>query len=81
MPAREKQSPHFAELIKRDTPQGTGMYHGYFYSDWSDGNDYTYTNLDGSKYSVKWTSGSGDLVVGKGWNPGGPKYVLRMPMH
>jgi endo-1,4-beta-xylanase len=64
------------ELIQRDTPQGTGVSNGYFYSSWSDGNDFTYNNLPGGEYSVKWTSGSGNLVVGKGWNPGGLKYVL-----
>ncbi len=62
-------------FMKRDTPQGTGMNNGFFYSDWSDGSDYTYNNLAGGEYSVTWTSGSGNLVVGKGWNPGAAKYV------
>jgi len=61
-------------LMKRDTPQGTGINNGFFYSDWSDGSDYTYNNLAGGEYSVTWTSGSGNLVVGKGWNPGAAKY-------
>jgi endo-1,4-beta-xylanase len=61
------------EVVERDTPQGTGTNNGYFYSCWSDGNSFSYNNLAGGEYSVKWTSGSGNLVVGKGWNPGGAK--------
>ena len=61
------------QLMTRDTPQGTGTSDGFFYSDWSDGSSYTYNNLAGGEYSVKWNSGSGNLVVGKGWNPGAAK--------
>lgn len=55
------------------TPNGEGTHGGYFYSWWSDGaSPVTYTNLDGGSYSVEWQAG-GNLVGGKGWNPGGPK--------
>ena len=63
------------KFMKRDTPQGTGTSDGFFYSDWSDGSDYTYYNLPGGEYFVSWKSGSGNLVVGKGWNPGAAKYA------
>lgn len=63
----------YSELVERATPQGTGFSNGYFYSSWSDGSSFTYNNLAGGEYSVQWTSGSGNLVVGKGWNPGGAK--------
>lgn len=63
----------FSEIIHRDTPQGTGTNNGFFYSCWSDGSSFNYNNLEGGRYIVKWGSGSGNLVVGKGWNPGGPK--------
>ncbi|KAE9379478.1 glycoside hydrolase family 11 protein [Stipitochalara longipes BDJ] len=63
------------QAMKRDTPQGTGTDDGFFYSNWSDGKDYTYNNLGSGEYSVSWTSGSGNLVVGKGWNPGAAKNV------
>ncbi|PVH77638.1 glycoside hydrolase family 11 protein [Cadophora sp. DSE1049] len=74
--APSQDLPNFSELIHRDTPQGTGTNNGFFYSCWSDGGSFSYNNLEGGRYSVKWSSGSGNLVVGKGWNPGGPKTVV-----
>ncbi|KAL5327744.1 hypothetical protein ACEPPN_005449 [Leptodophora sp. 'Broadleaf-Isolate-01'] len=71
--APSQDLPDFSEIIHRDTPQGTGMNNGFFYSCWSDGGSFSYNNLEGGRYTVKWSSGSGNLVVGKGWNPGGPK--------
>jgi len=41
------------------------MNNGFFYSCWSDGSSFSYNNLAGGEYSVKWSSGSGNLVVGK----------------
>ncbi|KAJ3093454.1 hypothetical protein HK100_006604 [Physocladia obscura] len=59
-------------LIKRSgTPSSTGYNNGFYYSFWTDGlASATYTNLAGGKYSLTW-SGNGNLVGGKGWNPGG----------
>ena len=55
---------------RQNTPNGEGTHDGYFYSWWSDGaSPATYTNLAGGSYSVTWQSG-GNLVGGKGWNPG-----------
>lgn len=76
--APSQDFPNFSELIHRDTPQRTGTNNGFFYSCWSDGGSFSYNDLEGGRYSVKWSSGSGNLVVGKGWNPGGPKYVLQV---
>lgn len=68
------ENPNF-DLTRRQeiTPNEEGTHDGYFFSWWSDGaSPVTYTNLEGGSYSVEWQSG-GNLVGGKGWNPGGPK--------
>ena len=55
---------------RQNTPNGEGRHDGYFYSWWSDGaSPARYTNEAGGQYSVTWQSG-GNLVGGKGWNPG-----------
>lgn len=68
--------PGLQELVKRQgesTPSSEGESNGYFYSWWTDGaSPVTYTNGEGGSYSVEWQAG-GNLVGGKGWNPGGPK--------
>ena len=55
------------------TPSSTGTSNGYYYSWWTDnaGTAY-YTNGQGGTYTLEW-SGNGNLVGGKGWNPGGSK--------
>lgn len=64
------------ELMRRQsTPNSSGTHNGYFYSFWSDGaSPVTYTNGAGGSYSMEWASG-GNVVAGKGWNPGGPKSI------
>ncbi|KAF5872148.1 putative endo beta-xylanase protein [Botrytis fragariae] len=59
------------ELVDRSgTPSSTGTSGGYYYSFWTDGGaDVTYTNGAGGEYKLQW-SGNGNLVGGKGWNPG-----------
>lgn len=59
------------ELSKRQsTPNSEGWHDGYYYSWWSDGGaQATYNNLAGGTYEIQWGSG-GNLVGGKGWNPG-----------
>ena len=59
------------ELGKRTTPNGEGTgSDGFFWSSWSNGtDDLTFTNGDDGEYTVTW-SGSGDIVVGKGWQTG-----------
>ncbi|TGO16395.1 hypothetical protein BPAE_0500g00010 [Botrytis paeoniae] len=59
------------ELVDRSgTPSSTGTSGGYYYSFWTDGGaDVTYTNGAGGEYKLQW-SGDGNLVGGKGWNPG-----------
>ena len=60
-----------SELMARSgTPSSTGTSNGYYYSWWTDGaGSATYTNGGGGQYSLSW-SGNGNLVGGKGWNPG-----------
>lgn len=64
-------APEAHELARRQaTPNAQGTHDGFFYSWWSDGGSpVTYTNLPGGSYRVQWQSG-GNLVGGKGWNPG-----------
>ncbi|KAF7947385.1 hypothetical protein EAE96_008473 [Botrytis aclada] len=64
------------ELVDRSgTPSSTGTSGGYYYSFWTDGGaDVTYTNGAGGEYKIQW-SGNGNLVGGKGWNPGSAKAV------
>ncbi|KAH8832999.1 xylanase [Flagelloscypha sp. PMI_526] len=57
---------------RRATPNGQGTSNGYFYSWWSDGADSTatYTNGASGNYALTWSGNNGNLVGGKGWNPG-----------
>jgi endo-1,4-beta-xylanase len=59
------------ELVARGgTPNSVGTNNGFYYSWWSDGGaSATYTNGAAGQYSITWGSG-GNLVGGKGWNPG-----------
>jgi len=66
---------NFNETITALTPNSEGWHDGYYYSWWSDGlPTATYTNLAGGSYSLSW-SGNGNLVGGKGWNPGGYRTI------
>ncbi|EJT69560.1 hypothetical protein GGTG_13178 [Gaeumannomyces tritici R3-111a-1] len=52
------------------TPSATGTHDGFYFSWWTDNQaQATYTNGPKGQYSVTW-SGNGNLVGGKGWNPG-----------
>lgn len=59
-------------LVERSgTPSSTGTNNGYYYSWWTDGAaQATYTNNGGGSYSLSWSGNNGNLVGGKGWNPG-----------
>ncbi|KAF9459224.1 xylanase A [Collybia nuda] len=62
-----------AELLQArgGTPSSQGTHSGYFYSWWTDNAaQATYTNLNGGQYSLQWSGNNGNLVGGKGWNPG-----------
>lgn len=63
-------------LVSRaGTPNSVGTNNGFYYSWWSDGGaSATYTNGPAGQYSITWQSG-GNLVGGKGWNPGTTTYV------
>ncbi|KAG8998472.1 hypothetical protein FRB95_011329 [Tulasnella sp. JGI-2019a] len=64
-------------LIPRSgTPSGTGTDGGCYYSFWTDGGgSATYTNKGGGEYSMTW-SGNGNVVGGKGWNPGAARSII-----
>jgi len=56
---------------------GEGRHGGFFYSFWSDyyapqssaaGPPILYRNLEGGRYKVQWSEGTGNFVAGKGWN-------------
>ena len=62
-----------------NTPSGAGNSNGFYYSFWTDsGGDATYTNGADGQYSLSW-SGNGNCVGGKGWQPGGNRYVSASP--
>jgi len=57
-------------LMSRSVPVGTGTSNGFFYSWWTDGSGAgDYENKAAGEYSLTW-SGNGNLVGGKGWQPG-----------
>ncbi|KAH8596631.1 glycosyl hydrolases family 11-domain-containing protein, partial [Bisporella sp. PMI_857] len=58
------------------TPSATGTNNGFYFSWWTDGQaQATYTNGPAGNYQVQW-SGNGNLVGGKGWNPGTATRVI-----
>lgn len=49
---------------------GSGTFDGFFWQNFvAGGFDVVFTNIAGGQYEVQW-SGSGDFVVGQGFNPG-----------
>jgi endo-1,4-beta-xylanase len=60
-------------MVRSGTPSATGTNNGFYYSWWTDnGAAATYTNGPAGQYSITWGTG-GNLVGGKGWNPGSPR--------
>ncbi len=58
-------------MARSGTPSATGTSNGFYYSWWTDGaGQATYTNGAAGQYSLSWSGGNGNLVGGKGWNPG-----------
>lgn len=48
---------------------------GYYWSFWQEGyGNFNCNNGAGGTYTVTW-SGNGGFVCGKGWNPGGNRFV------
>ncbi|KAF9530414.1 glycoside hydrolase family 11 protein [Crepidotus variabilis] len=61
----------FGLVARGGTPSSTGTSNGYYYSWWTDGAaQATYTNGGGGQYTLSWSGNNGNLVGGKGWNPG-----------
>ncbi|KUI72016.1 putative endo-1,4-beta-xylanase B [Cytospora mali] len=61
---------------KRLTSSSTGTNNGYYYSFWTDGvGTIDYENGSGGEYSIKWSSGSGNFVGGKGWSTGSNRNI------
>ncbi|KAH6675160.1 endo-1,4-beta-xylanase I [Halenospora varia] len=65
------------DLIARGgTPSSTGTSNGFYYSYWTDGAaQATYTNGAAGQYSLTWSGGNGNIVGGKGWNPGTDRVI------
>ncbi|KAF9258944.1 glycoside hydrolase [Marasmius fiardii PR-910] len=65
-------------LVERGgTPSSTGTSNGYYYSWWTDNAaQATYTNNAGGSYTLTWSGNNGNLVGGKGWNPGSPSRTI-----
>ena len=54
-----------------DCVRGTGTHDGYFYTSWRDSGTACMTLGEDGNYAVTWDLGKrGNMVVGKGWNPG-----------
>jgi len=67
-------SEKYQKLAPRTSQSGTKD--GFYWQFWADTNSgVTFNNGAGGQYSVQWGSGSGNLVVGKGWNPGSAKNI------
>ncbi|KAK7736175.1 hypothetical protein SLS53_007203 [Cytospora paraplurivora] len=61
---------------KRLTSSATGTNNGFYYSFWTDGvGTIDYENGSAGEYSVKWSSGSGNFVGGKGWSTGSDRAI------
>ncbi|KAK7038510.1 endo-1,4-beta-xylanase [Favolaschia claudopus] len=55
---------------------GSGTFDGFFWQNFVAGSfDVVFNNIAGGQYSVQW-SGSGDFVVGQGFNPGSRTRVM-----
>ncbi|KAF5366575.1 hypothetical protein D9758_008916 [Tetrapyrgos nigripes] len=78
MPATNGTEGEFFGLVQRaGTPSSTGTSNGFYYSWWTDGAaQATYTNGAGGQYSLSWSGNNGNLVGGKGWNPGTSTNVI-----
>jgi hypothetical protein len=71
LPTNGTDSDGVSILGRAGTPSSTGNSGGYYYSWWTDGAaQATYTNGGGGQYSLNWSGNNGNLVGGKGWNPG-----------
>lgn len=71
LPTNTTQSEDFSILSRSGTPSSTGFSNGYYFSWWTDGAaQATYTNGGGGQYSLSWSGNNGNIVGGKGWNPG-----------
>ena len=63
-----------SEILDRETEAS------FYSSTWGDGTaKYTYTNGPNGQYGVTWSGDKGNFVVGKGYNPGGPRYDSLIP--
>ncbi|CZT07246.1 hypothetical protein WAI453_012959 [Rhynchosporium graminicola] len=60
------------------TPSATGFNNGFYFSWWTDGKaQATYTNGAAGQYSINWSGNNGNLVGGKGWQPGTANRVIK----
>ncbi|TEB21734.1 glycoside hydrolase family 11 protein [Coprinellus micaceus] len=70
-------SGNYSLEARAGTPSSSGTHDGFFYSWWTDGaSQATYTNGAKGNYKISWGTG-GNLVGGKGWNPGTTNRVIK----
>ncbi|KAF8160049.1 glycoside hydrolase family 11 protein [Crassisporium funariophilum] len=66
----------FGLLARAGTPSSAGTNNGFYYSWWTDNAaQATYTNGAAGQYTLTWSGNNGNLVGGKGWNPGSARTI------
>ena len=61
----------FELMARSENTCASGINGGYFYSWCTDGTGQaTYTNGPTGQYSLTWSGNNGNVIGGKGWNPG-----------
>lgn len=72
------KAQEFHDLMRRQTltSSSTGTNNGYYYSFYDAYSPSpSFTLGSGGSYNITWSSGSGDFVAGKGWNPGSAQAI------
>jgi len=78
VPAENAEKADMYEILRTrgGTPSSTGTNNGFYYSWWTDGSGTaTYTNGNAGSYTLTWSGNAGNMVGGKGWNPGAARNI------